>query len=144
MIPTEVDVETGVVRLLKYVAVDDGWRVINPLVVEGPVQGGSRSPERGGQALTECIVYDEGGQLLTSTLSDYLIPSAEMLPDIGWDRTETPNFFANPIGVKGIEETETIPATPRSRMHSQGMASRYARLTQLRMGVLLKSARTGD
>jgi len=64
-----------------------------------------------GQALMEELVFDENGQMLTSTLADYLIPSADTMPDIVWDRTETPTY-ANPMGVKGIGEAGTIAATP--------------------------------
>ena len=64
-----------------------------------------------GQALLEDVVYDENGQLLTTTLADYLIPSAEMLPRIVWDRTETPTD-SNMLGVKGIGEAGAIAATP--------------------------------
>jgi carbon-monoxide dehydrogenase large subunit len=61
--------------------------------------------------MLEEIVYDENGQLLTSTLADYVIPSAESLAEIVWNRTETPTYV-NPLGVKGIGEAGTIAATP--------------------------------
>jgi carbon-monoxide dehydrogenase large subunit len=105
----EVDPETGSLMVQKYFAVDDCGTVLNPLVVEGQVQGGIA--QGSGQALTEGIVYDEDGQLLTSTLADYLMPSSETLPNIEWARTQTPTF-ANPLGVKGIGEAGTIAATP--------------------------------
>lgn len=105
----EVDVETGQVKLLKYVAVDDVGRVINPLVAEGQVHGGV--VQGLGQALIEAFVYSEEGQPLSATLSDYLIPSAEMLGEIVWERTETLTDL-NPMGAKGIGETGTIAATP--------------------------------
>jgi carbon-monoxide dehydrogenase large subunit len=97
------------VCILKYVAVDDVGRVINPLVVEGQVQGGV--VQGIGQALLERIVYDENGQLLTSTLGDYAIPTSDSTPDIKWSRTETPSP-SNPLGVKGVGEAGTIAATP--------------------------------
>ncbi len=105
----EVDRETGLVRILKYVAVDDFGRLVNPLVVEGQVQGGV--VQGIGQALLEGIVYDENGQLLTSTLADYLMPSSDTSPDVKWYRTETPSP-SNPLGVKGVGEAGTIAATP--------------------------------
>ena len=104
----EVDKETGVVKLLKYFAVDDCGKVINPLIVEGQVHGGVLQGI--GQALLEQIVYNESGQLLTATLADYLLPVAETLPHIECGRTETPTS-RNPLGIKGIGEGPTIAAT---------------------------------
>jgi carbon-monoxide dehydrogenase large subunit len=105
----EVDKETGFVKVLKYFAVDDASKLINPLIVEGQVHGGV--VQGIGQALIERVVYDGDGQPLTSTFADYLLPSAEMFPEIVWDRTETPTS-ANLMGVKGIGEAGTIAATP--------------------------------
>lgn len=105
----EVDRESGVVKVLRYFAVDDAAKIINPLVVEGQVHGGV--VQGIGQALLEDVVNDENGQPLTTTLMDYLIPSAEMLPRIVWDTTETPTD-SNLLGVKGIGEAGTIAATP--------------------------------
>jgi aerobic carbon-monoxide dehydrogenase large subunit len=105
----EVDRETGVVKVLKYFGVDDCGKVINPMLVEGQFQGGV--VQGVGQALFEEIVYDENGQLLTSTLADYMIPSPDSMPEMVWDRTETPTY-ANPLGVKGIGEAGSIAATP--------------------------------
>ncbi|MCS4539308.1 MAG: xanthine dehydrogenase family protein molybdopterin-binding subunit [Thaumarchaeota archaeon] len=105
----EVEKETGVVKILKYFATDDCGKLINPMVVEGQVHGGV--VQGIGQAMIEEIVYDDNGQLLTSTLADYVIPSAESLVEIVWNRTETPTY-ANPLGVKGIGEAGTIAATP--------------------------------
>jgi carbon-monoxide dehydrogenase large subunit len=105
----EVDRESGVVKLLKYFAVDDGGKIINPLIVEGQIHGGV--VQGIGQALLEDFVNDENGQPLTTTLADYLIPTAEMLPRIVWDTTETPTD-SNLLGVKGMGEAGTIAATP--------------------------------
>jgi len=105
----EVDRETGIARLLNYTAVDDCGRIINPLIVEGQVQGGI--VQGIAQALLEEVVYDDAGQLLTSTFSDYLIPSADMFPNFVWSNTETPTP-ANPLGVKGVGEAGTIGSTP--------------------------------
>jgi carbon-monoxide dehydrogenase large subunit len=105
----EVDRETGVTKVLKYVAVDDVGRVLNPLIVEGQVQGGVIQGIA--QALLEQIVYDEDGQLLTSTLSEYLIPSIDSSPTMECYRTETPSPL-NPLGLKGVGEAGTIAATP--------------------------------
>jgi carbon-monoxide dehydrogenase large subunit len=84
----EVDVETGRVRLLRYVAVDDCGRLVNPALVEGQVQGGIAQGVGG--ALTEHCVYDESGQLLSATLMDYAIPAASDLPSIEVHHVETP------------------------------------------------------
>jgi carbon-monoxide dehydrogenase large subunit len=105
----EVDRETGVVKVLKYFGIDDCGTLLNPMLVEGQVQGGVA--QGAGQALMEEVVFDDNGQMLTSTLADYLLPSADTMPDIVWDRTETPTY-ANPMGVKGIGEAGTIAATP--------------------------------
>jgi carbon-monoxide dehydrogenase large subunit len=97
------------VKILKYVAVDDVGRVLNPLIVEGQVQGGVLQGIS--QALFEQIVYDENGTLTTATLSDYLIPSSDSSPTIECYRTETPSPN-NPLGLKGAGEVGTIAATP--------------------------------
>jgi carbon-monoxide dehydrogenase large subunit len=105
----EVDRETGEVEILRYFAVDDCGKVINPLLVDGQVQGGIAQGL--GQALFERVVYDENGQLLTGTLMDYALPKAHQLPRFMTDRTETPSPV-NPLGVKGVGEAGTIGSTP--------------------------------
>lgn len=105
----EVEPATGRVKLLRYVAVDDPGRVINPLIVDGQVHGGV--VQGIGQALWEAAVYDEAGQLLTGSLMDYALPHAAQLPIIETLRTETPSPV-NPLGVKGVGETGTIASTP--------------------------------
>jgi aerobic carbon-monoxide dehydrogenase large subunit len=105
----EVDAETGEVKLLRYVAVDDVGKVINPLIVDGQVQGGITQGVA--QALWEGAAYDEDGQLLTSSMMDYAVPKADFLPKLEVDRTETPTDL-NPLGVKGAGETGTIASTP--------------------------------
>jgi carbon-monoxide dehydrogenase large subunit len=105
----EVDTETGAVSIRSYVAVDDCGRVVNPLIVDGQIHGGIAQGI--GQALYEEAVYDDQGNLLTTTLADYLIPSAADLPHFVTDRTETP-ATTNPLGVKGVGEAGTIASTP--------------------------------
>ena len=105
---TEVDTETGFVTIRSYVAVDDIGKVVNPLIVEGQVHGGIAQGIA--QALYEEAVYDDEGNLVTSTLADYLIPSASDLPSYVTDRTESP--AANRLGVKGVGEAGTIASTP--------------------------------
>jgi aerobic carbon-monoxide dehydrogenase large subunit len=104
----EVDTETGMVTIRSYVAVDDIGKVVNPLIVDGQVHGGIAQGI--GQALYEEAVYDEAGNLLTTTLADYLVPSAADLPSYVTDRTESP--AANRLGVKGVGEAGTIASTP--------------------------------
>ncbi len=104
----EVDTETGMVTIRSYVAVDDIGKVINPLIVEGQVHGGIAQGIA--QALYEEAVYDDEGNLLTTTLADYLVPSAADLPSYVTDRTESP--AGNRLGVKGVGEAGTIASTP--------------------------------
>ena len=105
----EVDPETGVVQLKRYVAVDDCGPQINPVIVEGQIHGGI--VQGIGQALYEGAVYDENGQLLTGTMMDYAMPRADLFPKFELDQTVTPSPH-HPIGVKGIGETGTIASTP--------------------------------
>jgi carbon-monoxide dehydrogenase large subunit len=105
----EIDPQTGNVEIKKYVAVDDCGKVINPLLVDGQVQGGI--VQGLGQALYEQVVYDDHGQLLTGSLMDYALPRAADLPRLTLARTETPTPV-NPLGIKGIGEAGTIGSTP--------------------------------
>src|SRR5215470_9639526 len=106
----EVDRDTGHVKVLRYVAVDDVGNVINPMIVDGMVHGGIAQGV--GQALWEGAVYDDGsGQLVTGTMMDYALPKADMLPMYETERTVTPTPV-NPLGIKGAGETGTIAATP--------------------------------
>ncbi len=105
----EVDPETGRVKLLRYVAVDDVGRVINPMIVDGMVHGGIAQGV--GQALWEHGVYSDNGQLLTGTMMDYALPIAGQLPSYETERTVTPSPV-NPLGIKGAGETGTIASTP--------------------------------
>jgi aerobic carbon-monoxide dehydrogenase large subunit len=105
----EIDKDTGEVKIVKYVAVDDCGKVINPMLVDGQVHGGI--VQSIGQALYEEVVYDDQGQLVTGELMDYALPKASQLPWLETDRTETPSPV-NPLGVKGVGEAGTIGATP--------------------------------
>jgi carbon-monoxide dehydrogenase large subunit len=105
----EVDTETGGITLERYVAVDDCGNQINPLIVEGQIHGGI--VQGVAQALWEEAVYDHEGNLVTSTLVDYLVPSAAEVPSFETDMTVTPSP-TNPMGVKGIGEAGTIGAAP--------------------------------
>jgi carbon-monoxide dehydrogenase large subunit len=109
VVAVEVDRDTGQVKILKYIAVDDCGKQVNPLLVEGQVQGGIAQSI--GAALMEQTVYDENGQLLTGEFMDYAIPRAADIPDYVLGSTETPSP-SNPLGVKGVGEAGTIGATP--------------------------------
>ena len=105
----EVDRDTGEVAIKKYIAVDDCGNQINPLLVEGQVQGGIAHAI--GQALFEQTIYDENGQLLTGEFMDYAMPRATDIPEYTLGSTVTPSPV-NPLGVKGVGEAGTIGATP--------------------------------
>jgi carbon-monoxide dehydrogenase large subunit len=109
IVAVEVDRDTGRVAITKYVAVDDCGPQINPLIVEGQVQGGIAHSI--GQVLFEQTIYDENGQLLTGEFMDYAMPRATDIPDYILGSTETPTSV-NPLGVKGVGEAGTIGATP--------------------------------
>jgi len=105
----EVDAQTGQVKVVKYFAVDDCGRLLNPMIVEGQVHGGIAQGLA--QALFEEVVYDENGQLLTGTLMDYAVPHAEQVPHYELDHTVT-GTTVNPLGIKGVGEAGTIGSTP--------------------------------
>ncbi|MCF8565316.1 molybdopterin-dependent oxidoreductase [Alicyclobacillus tolerans] len=105
----EIDKDTGETKILRYVAVDDCGRVINPMIAEGQVHGGI--VQGIGQALWEGAVYDDQGQLVTGTFMDYAMPKARFFNNFETAFTETP-APRNPLGVKGIGETGTIASTP--------------------------------
>ncbi|HVN00630.1 MAG TPA: xanthine dehydrogenase family protein molybdopterin-binding subunit [Caulobacteraceae bacterium] len=103
----EVDPDTGVVDLVRFVAVDDFGEVINPMIVEGQVHGGIAQGV--GQALLEHGIYDDAGQLVTGSFMDYCMPRADDLPSFEVDTTVTPCTH-NPLGVKGCGEAGAIGA----------------------------------
>jgi carbon-monoxide dehydrogenase large subunit len=103
----EVDPMTGGVMLLKYTVAHDSGNIINPMIVDGQVQGGVAHGV--GNALFEWMRYDDGGQPLTTTFQDYLLPAAADVPNCLIEHVETPNPL-NPLGVKGAGEGGTIPA----------------------------------
>jgi aerobic carbon-monoxide dehydrogenase large subunit len=105
----EVDPATGKIDLQRYVSVDDCGNVINPMIVDGQVHGGLAQGI--GQALMEEAVYSEDGQLITGSLMDYNVPTADQLPTFELFRTTTPTPV-NPLGAKGVGEAGTIGSTP--------------------------------
>ncbi|MHB1553821.1 MAG: xanthine dehydrogenase family protein molybdopterin-binding subunit, partial [Acidimicrobiales bacterium] len=105
----EVDTETGHVRPLRHVAVDDCGRVVNPLLVAGQQHGGIAQGMA--QALFEEKRFDDAGTPLTASLADYEMPSAAELPSFEVANTVTPTPL-NPLGAKGIGESATVGSTP--------------------------------
>jgi carbon-monoxide dehydrogenase large subunit len=103
----EVDPETGEIRILHYVALQDSGVLINPMMVEGQIHGGVAHGI--GNALYEWMGYDDAGQPVTTTFADYLLPTATEVPTVTTLYKETPSPL-NPLGVKGVGEAGTIPA----------------------------------
>src|SRR5450755_401857 len=109
---TEVDTETGKVRLIRHVTVDDAGTVVSPVLAEGQRHGGIAQGVA--QALLEEMLYDADGNPLTSTLVDYATITAAELPSFELLRSETPTHV-NPLGAKGIGEAGTIGAAPATQ-----------------------------
>jgi aerobic carbon-monoxide dehydrogenase large subunit len=105
----EVDVETGMTKLVRHVTVDDSGKIANPLLAEGQIHGGIAQGVA--QALYEGMAYDEDGNCVTGSLVSYALPTAAELPTFETSRTETPSPL-NPLGAKGIGESGAIGATP--------------------------------
>jgi carbon-monoxide dehydrogenase large subunit len=104
----EIDEETGVVDLVRYVAVDDVGKKINPMIVDGQLHGGIAQGVS--QALWEGAIYGDDGQLQNGSLLDYALPRASWLPAFELDETVTPSPV-NPLGVKGVGEAGCIAST---------------------------------
>ncbi|MGH2886511.1 MAG: xanthine dehydrogenase family protein molybdopterin-binding subunit, partial [Solirubrobacteraceae bacterium] len=142
----DVDGETGKAKLVRYVAVDDCGRAINPLLIDGQVHGGVTHGI--GQALYERIHYDESGQLVTGTFVDYALPSAAEVPSFETDRTVTPSPV-NSLGVKGVGEAGTIAATPAvtnaviDALRPLGVSYINMPLTPMRVWKEIESAKGG-
>jgi carbon-monoxide dehydrogenase large subunit len=103
----EVDAETGEVKILRYVAMQDSGILINPMMVEGQIHGGVAHGI--GNTFYEWMGYDDAGQPVTTTFADYLLPTATEVPMLETLYKETPSPL-NPLGVKGVGEAGTIPA----------------------------------
>jgi carbon-monoxide dehydrogenase large subunit len=140
----DVEADTGKVKVVRWVAVDDCGPAINPMLIDGQVHGGVTHGI--GQALYEQVVYDDRGQLITGTFMDYALPTAEEIPNIETDRTETPSP-SNSLGVKGIGEAGTIAATPAivnaviDALRHEGVSYIDMPLTSLRVWQALEEAR---
>jgi carbon-monoxide dehydrogenase large subunit len=107
VVEVEVDIETGGVTILRYIALQDAGRRVNPMIVEGQVHGGIAHGV--GNALLEWMGYDAAGQPVTTTFADYLLPTATDLPKLETLYKESPSPH-NPLGVKGVGEVGVIPA----------------------------------
>jgi carbon-monoxide dehydrogenase large subunit len=105
----EIDPETGVVQMVNFTAVDDVGRVVNPMIVEGQVQGGVAQGI--GQALMETCTYDADGQLLSGSFMDYTMPRANDIPNLSV-ATENTMCTHNPLGSKGCGEVGAIGSPP--------------------------------
>jgi carbon-monoxide dehydrogenase large subunit len=106
----EIDPETGVVTVVKYVVMDDVGKAVNPMIVRGQVHGGVAQGY--GQAVLERTAYDrESGQLVSGSFMDYALPRADDLPDIEVDFVEVP-CASNPLGVKGAGEAGAVGSPP--------------------------------
>ena len=107
VVEVEVDIETGGVAILRYLALQDCGRRVNPMIVEGQVHGGIAHGI--GNALFEWMGYDDAGQPVTTTFADYLLPTATEVPTLETLYRESPSPH-NPLGVKGVGEVGVIPA----------------------------------
>ncbi|HYK82305.1 MAG TPA: molybdopterin cofactor-binding domain-containing protein [Gemmatimonadales bacterium] len=142
----EVDIETGAVTVLRYLAVDDCGPQINPMIVEGQVHGGV--VQGLGEALQELAVYDGDGQLLSGTLMDYAVPKASQMPKIETAHTVTPSPV-NPLGIKGVGETGTIASVPTlvnavcDALAPLGVTHIDKPLTPARVWAAIRAARSG-
>jgi len=106
----EVDPETGKVEIVAFSAADDFGNIVNPMIVEGQVQGGLAQGI--GQALMENCVFDENGQLLSGSFMDYAMPRAEDVPFFKVDHSCVTPCTHNPLGVKGCGEAGAIGSPP--------------------------------
>jgi carbon-monoxide dehydrogenase large subunit len=141
-----VDVETGAVRIGRFVAVHDSGRLINPMIVDGQIVGGTVHGI--GSALFEQMKFDADGQPLTMNLADYLMPTAPDLPNVEIIHRESPTPL-NPIGVKGAGEGGTIP-TPaviisaiEDALAPFGVRIDQTPVTPDRLSAMIKAAKTG-
>jgi carbon-monoxide dehydrogenase large subunit len=141
----EVDVETGQVLLLRYVVVHDSGRIINPMIVDGQVQGAVAHGI--GATLYEWMRFDNDGQPQTVTYGDYLLPSGEAVPPVEIHPMESPTPL-NPLGVKGAAESGTIAAPAaiaaavEDALRPFGVRLRDLPITPERVVALIRAARS--
>jgi carbon-monoxide dehydrogenase large subunit len=140
----EVDVDTGVVTLLRCVAVHDCGRPINPMIVEGQLHGGIAQGI--GSALYEELIYDDAGQLLTATFMDYCPPRADQIPALDVTSLDYPSTV-NPLGIKGVGESGIIAGAAaignavEDALADRGVVVTRVPLTPSRVFDLLREAR---
>jgi carbon-monoxide dehydrogenase large subunit len=142
----EVDVETGSVRILRYLAMQDAGRLINPMIVDGQVHGGVAHGI--GNAIFEWMGYDEAGQPITTTFADYLLPTAADVPKLQtlYKESASPH---NPLGVKGVGEVGVIPAAAaiisavEDALSPFGVRISLMPITPSRLAELIARARVG-
>lgn len=141
----EVDPETMQIKIDKYVVVHDCGRVINPLILEGQVQGGVAQGL--GNAYYEELAFDENGQLLNASFMDFLLPTALDVPSVDVGHEETPSPL-NPLGIKGAGEAGAIPAATlfvqaiEDALHDVPLEIREIPLSPSRLWTLAEAART--
>ena len=118
----EIDPQTMMLKIKKYVVVHDCGKVLNPMILEGQIQGGVAQGI--GNAFYEQLVYDDSGQLTNASFMDYLLPTANDVPNIETDHIETPSPL-NPLGVKGAGEAGAIPVGPLFAQAIEDALSKY-------------------
>jgi 2-furoyl-CoA dehydrogenase large subunit len=140
----EVDPDTAAVKILRYVTVHDAGTIINPMIVEGQIYGGALHGLGG--ALYEELEYDDGGQPLTGTFMDYLVPTASEAPTIEIAHVVSPSPLTT-LGSKGLGESSsmTVPAVIANAV-SDALAPLGIRINQLpmtpsRLWTLIRQAR---
>ena len=139
-----IDCNTGVVTLDRYTVVDDFGNLINPMLAEGQVHGGV--VQGVGQALTERVVYDEDGQLLTASFMDYAMPRADDVPMFSFTSVPVPST-GNIMGMKGCGEAGTVGAMAatanavQDAVWDQGVRQADMPFTPLRVWEMLENAR---
>lgn len=140
----EVDPETAMVQIQRYVVVHDCGTVINPMIVEGQIHGGVALGI--GNAFYEKLAYDANGQLTTASFMDYLLPTALEVPAIETAHTETPSPL-NPLGMKGVGEAGAIPVAAafaqavENALHGSGLEILEIPLSPSRLFELISAAR---
>jgi aerobic carbon-monoxide dehydrogenase large subunit len=144
-VEVEVDLETGRVEILRYVVVNDSGRLINPMIVEGQLVGGTAHGI--GNTLYEWMGYDAGAQPLTTTFADYLLATAPEVPNIEVHFVEIPSPL-NPLGVKGVGESGCVPAAGAIVAAVEDAVSEYGitigeyPVTPARLFALIEKARS--
>ena len=143
----EVDALTGGVTLLNYVAVNDCGRIINPMTAEGQIHGGAVHGIS--NALFEWMGFDANAQPLTTNLADYLLPTAPEIPSLNVHLVEYPSP-KNPLGVKGIGESGTVPAAAavisgiEDALRDYGLRIEEAPISPVRIFELIRASKAAS